>query len=674
MTLQEKLDLWVKITGVHPDQKHFTIKLDDSLSSFDIKHMDDRIKDALSYDETGLFAEAYLIVYFRKYLQSCKMPLADITDPVNKEFIQDVSLLQEELSKSTACEDILEVSNNAMAFYDLHQELDIFDAIELRTSAVKCMDSLHLFQFKKGDTLADSFKVNKTVLMYRSLNDVLYGAVNGTIDGVSLAYIRDDKKLTDSYFAFVIKNGDNLYILTDKPVYKTPTQKDMHRCPGRDMSDRIDSNWFPYETFSNLDVSDLWNSGRYGVSENDTSLTTDERAAKLGTFSDMNKNEAFWTVMMLSLIKDKFYKGSLPELDISYTGYMIALPENKDNETAIAIQKNLPILILPEVTDPITTELKYDSEPTHDNDYLIDMYAKLDDIPEEIEVDPWGISTAPAIDPLVLNTSDCFTTEQAAYQQQWIARYNLAAKIKRLNAKDYADNHKKIHEWLYDKISTNLSYVIAKHLQSKFVSHITQKQSAFDPITGCDKYMNFSRIQTFDKWYNESNENRHHSDFLFSGSHRHYNKSDYLGIDGNKPCAVITITIETAAELASVIGCNVQDLPIQLQHIGMLYSYAGNNILYNLDPMDFVPDKWNDEMRETIVTIILSKQDYLHRCETALVPKNEFWLTETPVCFKPALNDKNVTICNGSRKITDTACWVLKKKCEKCKYFVGGEK
>ena len=65
-SLEEKLALWVKITGVDPTEskKCYSIYFDDRLSEYDIKKMDDKIKEALSYDETGLFAEAYLCHYF----------------------------------------------------------------------------------------------------------------------------------------------------------------------------------------------------------------------------------------------------------------------------------------------------------------------------------------------------------------------------------------------------------------------------------------------------------------------------------------------------------------------------------------------------------------------------------------------------------------------------------
>lgn len=72
MTLKEKLDLWVKITGVNPSEKNkkYTIYMDGRLSDFDIQKMNERIMNSLKYDETGLFADTYLKIYLKKFM-SC---------------------------------------------------------------------------------------------------------------------------------------------------------------------------------------------------------------------------------------------------------------------------------------------------------------------------------------------------------------------------------------------------------------------------------------------------------------------------------------------------------------------------------------------------------------------------------------------------------------------------
>lgn len=49
MKIQDKLNIWVKLTNVNPtkEQKSYTINMSGRLSDFDIKQMNDKIKEAI---------------------------------------------------------------------------------------------------------------------------------------------------------------------------------------------------------------------------------------------------------------------------------------------------------------------------------------------------------------------------------------------------------------------------------------------------------------------------------------------------------------------------------------------------------------------------------------------------------------------------------------------------
>ena len=83
----------MKITGVNTneEQKKYTIYFDDRLSDYDIRKMDEKIKESLGYDQTGLFAEAYLCHYFKKYIKQRSFHLEEyITNASIKEYLDDV--------------------------------------------------------------------------------------------------------------------------------------------------------------------------------------------------------------------------------------------------------------------------------------------------------------------------------------------------------------------------------------------------------------------------------------------------------------------------------------------------------------------------------------------------------------------------------------------------------
>ena len=369
LNFKEMIALWVKITRVDPteDNRSYTIYLDGRLSDYDVKRMNDRIKESLTYDDTGLFAECYLKVYFKKFLTNKNMSLLElITNKDADGLISDIKTLYYALEENDAEKQVLDEARKAMKFYNLPFELDLFSVIELRTSALNCINKkLRTMQFSSG-TAGDDFKMTRNIIMYKNLNALITCAAKGKINGVQLAYIRDKKRITDSYFAFVIKNGDNLYLLTDMPEYSHSLRSDMSRCPGRDMSNRIESNWFPYDTVADINVSDLWGSGRYGTSEKSTKLSTvlneESLYTVIGTIDSLSQDEAFWFIMMLSLIKDKFYDKPAPKLPISYVGEMINTPLIEKSENALIIQDTLPSLNLGVIDFENTKDMKYQTE------------------------------------------------------------------------------------------------------------------------------------------------------------------------------------------------------------------------------------------------------------------------------------------------------------------------
>lgn len=383
MNIQDKLDLWVKLTNVDPtkEQKSYTINMSGRLSDFDIKQMNDKIKEALKYDATGIFADAYLSEYFEKFIADKNFSVKEmLANPETESFLADAKILQDALAESDSANMIRSDAEKAMNFYGMSaEELSLSDIIEIRTSAERCMNGkLRTLQFSSGTPSESGFKMSKDIYMYRDIDAMLYCAADNVLDGVSLGYIRDEESLTDSYFAFIIKNGRNLYLLTDKPKYGHPLMSSYRRCPGRDMSRRIEDNMFPYNSIANIDTSDLWGSGRYGTKETDDKNALEIMESpriKIGTFEVMEKHEAFWAVLMISMIKDKFYKDKeVPQYELSYTGSMIQTNKIEASEYALAIRNALPAMKLHDIASiDDTADCDCENEYTV-LDYIVDRY------------------------------------------------------------------------------------------------------------------------------------------------------------------------------------------------------------------------------------------------------------------------------------------------------------
>lgn len=648
LNFKEMIALWVKITRVDPteDNRSYTIYLDGRLSDYDVKRMNDRIKESLTYDDTGLFAECYLKVYFKKFLTNKNMSLLElITNKDADGLISDIKTLYYALEENDAEKQVLDEARKAMKFYNLPFELDLFSVIELRTSALNCINKkLRTMQFSSG-TAGDDFKMTRNIIMYKNLNALITCAAKGKINGVQLAYIRDKKRITDSYFAFVIKNGDNLYLLTDMPEYSHSLRSDMSRCPGRDMSNRIESNWFPYDTVADINVSDLWGSGRYGTSEKSTKLSTvlneESLYTVIGTIDSLSQDEAFWFIMMLSLIKDKFYDKPAPKLPISYVGEMINTPLIEKSENALIIQDTLPSLNLGVIDFENTKDMKYQTELLkfdNDNSPLIKRYKNqvnadllnvISNTDKSIMIeDKYAIKDVfgevQGCKYLSLDLNQAGTKEELEYKQKWLLRYNYATEINRLIHEDYERNALSIREEIRNLISARIKDLIVMQLQGKLVGHklIHSKEPMnFGQEYSEGKYDLGKFMTTTYMWHKYD---YHRVTYRF-GHDEYSNLADVkCALTGKQGSLILHIEIKNADDLALVCGISKDNLPLYVQDYDIRDKYYGNPILNNIDPMVWhLKDEFN-EMRFDI-NIALSKTEYKNLCKEAGVPVNKFW-------------------------------------------------
>ena len=667
MKIQDKLDLWVKLTNVDPtkEQKSYTINMSGRLSDFDIKRMNDKIKEALKYDATGIFADAYLSEYFEKFIADKNFSVKEmLANPETESFLADARLLQNALAESDSANMIRSDAEKAMNFYGMSaEELSLSDIIEIRTSAERCMNGkLRTLQFSSGISSESGFKMSKDIYMYRDIDAMLYCAADNVLDGVSLGYIRDEESLTDSYFAFIIKNGRNLYLLTDKPKYGHPLMSGYRRCPGRDMSRRIEDNMFPYSSVANIDTSDLWGSGRYGTKETDDKNALEimeNPRIKIGTFEDMEKHEAFWAVLMISMIKDKFYK-KVPQYELSYTGSMIQTNKIEASGYALAIRSALPVMKLHDIASiDDTADCGCEDGYTVLN-YIVGKYKDrvdkdllnvIADTDEYVLVDKKytynsGFMNSDVIHPVKafdLSTA-CGTKEEIEADQKWMARYNYAAQIQKLAEDDYEQHKQSISLTVGNKIIPRTREICKSFVKGE--------------LSNC------ARKQTFSVWCNDSTW----ADYKF-GYSNYSNKSDMkCTFSGKTPSVALTINPKNLDELAFICGCKKEELPEQIQHWKEGTGHYGNELLNRIDPMSF---KLSDPFQNMTfkVVILLSKKEYINICDEAGVECDKFWELSKPNCFRYNRFEDNDTCCGKKTYDPETKSLIWLKKCGKCKFF-----
>lgn len=645
MNIQDKLDLWVKLTNVNPtkEQKSYTINMSGRLSDFDIKRMNDKIKEALKYDATGVFADAYLSEYFEKFIADKSFSVKEmLANPETESFLADAKILQDALAESDSANMIKSDAEKAMNFYGMSaEELSLSDIIKIRTSAERCMNGkLRTLQFSSGNPSESGFKMSKDIYMYRDIDAMLYCAADNVLGGVSLGYIRDEESLTDSYFAFIIKNGRNLYLLTDKPKYEHPLMSSYRRsrCPGRDMSRRIENNMFPYDSIANIDTSDLWGSGRYGTKETD------------------NKN----ALEIIENLRIKIGTKEVPQYELSYTGSMIQTNKIEASEYALAIRNALPAMKLHDIASiDDTADCGCENEYTVLN-YIVDRYKDhvdkdllnvIADTDEYALIDKKytyndGLLSSDVFHPVKAFdlSATCGTKEEIEADQKWMARYNYAAQIQKLAEDDYEQHKQSVSLTVGNKIIPRTREICKSFVKGE--------------LSNC------ARKQTFSIWYNGSTG----ADYKF-GYNCYSNKSDMkCTFSGKAPSVALVIEPKNVDELAFVCGCKKEELPEQIQHWKKGTRYCGNQLLYRLDPMSFKVSDPFQKMTFKIV-ILLSKKEYLSICDEAGVEKDKFWELEKPSCFRYNRFEDNDTCCGKKTYDPETKCLVSLKKCRKCSFL-----
>ena len=117
---------------------------------------------------------------------------------------------------------------------------------ELWFNAQDSMTNLRLLKFMDGEASDAPPKYNKQIFGFRDVNALLGAMWGHPESGITLNLI-EEKEVHTSYFTFAVRNGGKLFLLTDRNKATHPLQKHMSRCPGREMSKRVNQFWFPYE-------------------------------------------------------------------------------------------------------------------------------------------------------------------------------------------------------------------------------------------------------------------------------------------------------------------------------------------------------------------------------------------------------------------------------------------
>lgn len=637
MEITKAFDLWMNITGVNPNDT--SIRLRD----MDVHTANGVLKNSLQYDTTYVTTFMLMKMYLEEFLENRSISLKEIIDKydVFKDWLAQIDELKSILYSE-------EVTSNQKAFQALlkqglaHYGADdaVYDSMvaneenlaEIRFSSFNAINQLEVVQFSHGLPSEKRAKVHSHVHLFKDINTLLSWMMN-VESGVVLAMIQDEKQLSDAYFVFAIRNGGTLSVLTDRKKTAHPLQSMMSRTrlEGRQFYERISQYHFPY---SILDIT-YGDNGRAYITSEETSLMQKEEGFAVKEIKDLEHDEIVWIMMMFDFIEEKFFREDFKVKELSYTAKMIEntnfLLENaKGHEVAI---QSYPKLQLPVLTNEFmkTENLKdvFRRKPLGLHDWMVERYevpvAVFDVVGNAHETLLLTDGKENMDSSVVLKNMDISsfkTAEELQKDRIFIARYNQA-KIVSLKAKEeFNQRQSEVENWYKEAIRKNLPNLITSITQGEFIVS-KDKEKARIRNGNWERRNDSGNILRVDQTSNEE-----YGGYIFC-----HITGEKLEKDISIPTCIVSdkqATIlghfypKTASQLADLCGCEEKDLHELLQHWNLERKDNGNQLLENLDPLDWAVENPWEKMRMD-VKIYLTKREYNKLCKQHQTGKESFW-------------------------------------------------
>lgn len=646
--LLQALDMFVELTGQSPDAKKFTVNLDGSLSGYDIHLMYREIQESLELDKTNVTAFMLLDAISKRYFSDCSFSVLQlIQDPVKTQSYLDRAVEFQNLIHSPeikrSCNEFMSSLVDALKHYkcDTPAVMTLIETspsviAELRRDALRSFKNLKVHQFLKGvsDTNDAPPRYLETVYQFWNV-DSLLGALRNQPSGISLNLVRSPDEFS-SYFAFAVRNGGNLFTISDMESQKHPLQAGMRRRPDRQYDSRASKNWFPYEL---LDIEVTDDSERMYVDRDQKTrlIPYQQELDPMTTISQLKPESAIWTVMMFDLIKEKFWKESFQLEELSFTGNMIhdsvALVK-KVGKVGLPVTSHTQLSVKPLVVADVKKSnldlADVGSFGGHHNDWFEDRYSHLvsdEDLnimsrPDvshylpplktdrsfgEYKSDKAVVSKSGVIS--VRDKDDDFldsekrsrtlihslspyavgTREQLDSDRKFIARYNMAKQIQSAAHEEFVARSSEIETWWVSSLLSNIEKLeeIAS-VEDYWVDVDLDKWASNRPSGMSDNDGSKQRL-SYRIAVNETTY-RHELTCVSIGTR------NGCFITGAKASYSVVIQPKNADDLAMLIGQPVSELPDVLQHWMASARYQGNSILDRIDPMAWaIKNPWEDQ-------------------------------------------------------------------------------
>lgn len=615
--LQKAADIWKQMTGTDLEQEFGRI-------DFRFYKAKDEIREAVTLDESGVTTMLIMDHYAQDFARNLQFTVDDLINRPESvyEWVNNVKTMREVLHQTDLVAErdgFIQRLNDALKHSGCltkevlelmkdHEELGFIRRDALR--AIKT--ELEIHQFHHGEPSKESPKFNSGIYQVINVNSLLALMANTPISGITLFMIYDSSHPESSHFAFSFRNGETLTLLVDKPEYDNPEQKHWRRNPGRDMERRVFRMRFPYQL---LDIQ--WDEkGHLYVPRSNGLVKYQVEAVKMWEIKDLPADQIIWVIMMFDLIVEQYWKSNFKAKELAYTGEMLHYPNALPESSALQKLSNYKTIEVEklDVGDVKEGQINFGCKSPQSNLWMEERYGNQvnpeifnvlqeEGKPKELLMDKagtisnltekreWG-KLEVECKTIALSPTHYGTRDRLVRDYKWIARRNLAIAVGELAKKEFEETEEKVKAEYFAKVKANVENlkkaVVEGKLKSTYIGYDSNNSFTIGGgriemkgnILHRNDEKNKSIFGRFRTW----------SDFILSGGTHPTTRWKFLCIDrGVTATHCVQFGVSTAAAMAAVCGCKVEELPPVLQHFRTEDPYHGNSILNDVDPMEWMP-------------------------------------------------------------------------------------
>lgn len=650
--LQSGVALYEKLVGVTREKTSGTF----TMGEFSARQQIEVMNEALSLDPSGITAILLLRYYTETTIASRSFSWLDL---LRKPELATQLDLPKKILDVVESPLISEISDHfraqlkkAVDFYDASERSDVAALLAqpdslafLRRDALRSMERLRVDQFLDGDCdPGETSPVHaKVVHQWWNINSMLEHLTRMP-SGVSLNMVREPDGYS-TYFAFAVRNGGRLFVLSDIEPVSHPLQNQMSRRPDRTLERRIARNWFPYDLL-NLKYSEDGRNLFIEESSRCTSLAVRQsNTIPLRSISELEPETLVWIVMMFELILEKFWKKGYRAPALSYTGEMI------QKEAALLSAAKVAGLPIPAYQalglTPISKEDIRSQKsnitgalgacPDNQNQWMVDRYGdqcsedslNLLAMPSDVfllDNKTAGVKAVPVnelrkVDHFAredmlksstrlhqLSATSFGTKDSLDKDRIWLARHNWAKQVQAAANKEFEARKKEVLDWYHERAKANLPRLAALighgNLWRRFDFELGFGTHTSVPTGGCvgKKPPKPKSGTTWvcvmgTKSREEMKNAGGYPDGWWQGKAlpETRNGEPSCVFTDHKASFVTTFYPVVPEDIAYFAGCEIDDLPDVLRHFYGMHHYTGNSILQRIDPaVSLLTNPWLD--------------------------------------------------------------------------------